>query len=100
VVKPFVFVLISCLLGIAIGVSSLPRIDLPETAYNEGDATLNVLRPAQHLVQLRAQYLAIMLLRLLYRGTNVVDRLASVSTAPPNTLHRSHLRIFLCELLI
>jgi hypothetical protein len=75
-VTRFLFVLISCLLGIAICVSALHRVDLPETAFNEADATLNVVLPVRHHVQERSEVLAMLLIPLLYRGRCVVERLA------------------------
>jgi hypothetical protein len=99
-VTRFLFVLISCLLGITICVSALHRVDLPETAFNEADATLNVVLPVRHHVQERSEVLAMLLIPLLYRGRCVVERLAFRPAVTPDPRHQNQLQVFLCTFLI
>ena len=99
-VQRFLFVLISFLLGIAICVSALLRVDLPETTFHEANASLYVVLPVLHLVQVNPQVAAMLLIPLLYRGRCVVDRLAFGPAATPDPRQQSHLQVFLCALLI
>ena len=91
---------VSFLLGIAIYVSVLPRVDLPETVFDESDATLSVVLPAQCRVQVSTRVSAISAAAVLDCGSCVVHRLAFGRAVIPDPRDQNHLRVFLCTFLI
>ena len=97
------WILVFLLLGVAAFVSVVPRVDLPETAFNEADAPLTLATPARPNIQLTrfaADRIAVLpVLSLDYIGYLV----GNLVLAPVTTVSQSRslsLQDLLCTFLI
>ncbi len=102
-VKRLHWALVLFLFGAVVCVSSVPRVDSPETSFNEADAPVNLAPPARPCVRLTPPAVeAIMVLPALqfHSAACVVSSLLSVSAVMPAQRHRHSVQDLLCTLLI
>ena len=95
---------ISVLLAIAaVLVSAVPRVDSPDTAFNEADAPVNLAptaRPNIQLVPPVVDPIAILPATPLHSAGRVVSRLVLELAAMPSQRHGHSLQEVLCTFLI
>jgi hypothetical protein len=91
------------LLGAAVFVSTVPRIDLPETSFNEADAPVNLApaaRPTIRLVPPAVDPIMILPSLFVTRAAQIPSSLAAESAAMPAHRHGHSLQDLLCTFLI
>ena len=101
-VKPMRWMTVLLLLGAAVFVSTVPRMDLPETAFNEADAPVNLAPPVLPRIQIilpAVNPLAILPLRN-HCADCTVRRLLLEPPVAPSQRHSRSLQDLLCTFLI
>ena len=102
VVKRLRWLLIPVLLGASVCVSVVPRVDLPETKFNEADAPVNLAPP----VRLRTQVVVpavdpnVLPTLPLHSASCVVSTRTPDYAAASSPRHRRSLQDLLCTFLI
>ena len=98
-------ILVIFLLGTAVCAFALPRVDLPETAFNEADAPVNLAPPAQPGIRIAVAPPTVNPIAVLptlppHSATYVAGSVVLESTSAPK--HRDHnsLQDLLCTFLI
>ena len=102
-VKPMRWMTVLLLLGAAVFVSTVPRMDLPETAFNEADAPVNLApaaRPTIRLVPPAVDPIMASPALFVYSAGHVSNGLAVESAPMPVQRHGHSLRDLLCTYLI
>jgi len=103
VVNRFRGLLILFLLGASVCASVIPRVDLPETKFNEADAPVNLAPPArlrmQAVVPVVDSNVVLPALPAYCAGRVVSARTPDHATVP-SPRHRRSLQHLLCTLLI
>jgi hypothetical protein len=96
------WLLVFWLAGATICVSIVPRVDLPETTFNETDAPVNLASPVRPRVEVTRPAVAATVLRTLpfHRATRVVSSLLFDPAATPNRSHQHSSQDLLCTFLI
>jgi hypothetical protein len=95
--------LVSFLLGASVCVSAVPRADLPETAFNETDAPINLappVRPRIQVIPLAVDSIVVSLTLPLYCVGCIVSNLVLKPAAIPRQCHPHSLQDLLCTFLI
>ena len=101
--KRFRAILVLFLLGASVCAFALPRVDLPETAFNESDAPVNLAPPVRPSVQVSPPVvdpIAVLPRLPLQRANCVVDGLLLESAAVSRQRHQHSLQDLLCTFLI
>ncbi|MGA9508756.1 MAG: hypothetical protein WBV55_09035 [Candidatus Sulfotelmatobacter sp.] len=97
------WLLVFFLLGASVCVSVVPRVDLPETRFNEADAPVNLAPPLQLRIRLVVPIvdanIVLPVLPVYSAGRVLSTRTPDHATAPSQRHHRS-LQYLLCTLLI
>ena len=91
------------LLGAAVCAFALPRVDLPETAFNEADAPVNLTPPARPGIRVGPPAVdPILVLPTLqfHSAVGIDSSLLLESAAVPRQRHQHSLQALLCTLLI
>ncbi|MGB7603506.1 MAG: hypothetical protein WBM24_24600 [Candidatus Sulfotelmatobacter sp.] len=101
--KRFRWLLVLSLLGAAVCVSVVPRVDLPETKFNEADAPVNLAPPARLRIQVVFPVVdpnfVLPTLPVYCAGCVFSTRIPDHATAPSQR-HQRSLQHLLCTLLI
>lgn len=103
IVKRLRWITVLVLLGAAVFVSMVPRMDLPETAFNEADAPVNLApaaRPTIRLVPPAVDPIMISPSLLVYSSGRVPSGPAVESAAMPAQRHGHSFQDLLCTFLI
>jgi hypothetical protein len=90
------------LLGTASCVFALPRVDLPDTAFNEADSPVNVappVRPGIRVIQLAVDPIAVLPTLASVSATSVGSAMVALAVVPTQRHPRS-LQDLLCTFLI
>ena len=91
------------LLGTAACVFALPRVDLPETAFNEADAPVNLappVRPGIRVIRPAVDPIAVLPTLPSHYATCVVRGMVLESAAVPRQRHQHSFQDLLCTFLI
>ena len=102
-VKHFRWILVLSLLGAVVCVSAVPRVDLPETAFNETDAPVNLAPPLRSGTPIMAPTLNPIVVSpapVLHYSGRVVEGLLLAPASSPVQRHRVSLQYLLCTFLI
>jgi hypothetical protein len=102
-VKRLRCILVLFLTAAAVWVSAVPRIDLPETAFNETDAPVNLTPPVRPGIQLTAPAInpiVVSAVPALAGAAYVIIGAPSPSVPLPAQRHRISLQYLLCTFLI
>ena len=97
------WILVLFLLGAVVGVSAAPRVDLPETAFNEADAPVNLAPPLRSGTPIIAPTLNPIVVSpapVLHYSGCVVEGLLRAPALLPVQRHRVSLQYLLCTFLI
>jgi hypothetical protein len=95
--------LVVFLLGTAVCAFALPRVDLPETAFNEADAPVNLAPPAQPSIRVAppaVNPIAVLPTLALHSATCVAGSFVVESDSAPKHRHHHSLQDLLCTFLI
>jgi hypothetical protein len=96
-------ILVLFLLGAAVCAFALPRVDQPETAFNEADAPINLARPVRLSIGVASPnvdpIIALPTLRLL-AAVGIDSNLLFEPATVPRQRHPHPLQELLCTLLI
>ena len=101
--KELRWILVVVLLGIAACLSAVPRMDLPETAFNEADAPVNLappIRPSTQFIHLAADRIAVLPTQSLHSAGYLVGKLVLEPVTTLSQCHPHSLQDLLCTLLI
>jgi hypothetical protein len=96
-------ILVLFLLGAAVCTFALPRVDLPETAFNEADAPINLAPPVRPSIRVTPPAVGpILVLPTLqfHSAVGIDSSLLLESAAVPRQRHQHSLQALLCTLLI
>ncbi|HEX8813851.1 MAG TPA: hypothetical protein VF742_17825 [Terracidiphilus sp.] len=96
-------ILVLFLLGASVCAFALPRVDLPETAFNEADAPVNLappVRPSIRVVPPAVDPIAVLPTLPVQCMNCVVGGLTLESAAVPRQRHQHSLQDLLCTFLI
>lgn len=102
-VKQFRLILVVFLLGTVVCVSAGPRIDLPETAFNEADAPVTLappLRPGISIIAPAVDPVVVGAATVFHSADYVAERLLHAPATLPFQRHRVSLQHLLCTFLI
>ncbi|MGC2259175.1 MAG: hypothetical protein WA594_12785 [Candidatus Sulfotelmatobacter sp.] len=95
--------LVLFLLGASVCVSVIPRVDLPETKFNEADAPVNLAPPLQLRTQAVVPVLdsnVVLPALPLHAASFVVSTRTPDHATAPSQRHQRSLQSLLCTLLI
>jgi hypothetical protein len=102
-VKHFRWILVLSLLGAVVCVSAAPRVDLPETAFNEADAPVNLAPPLRSGIPIIAPThnpIVVSPASVLHCPSCVVEGLLLAPASLTVQRHRVSLQYLLCTFLI
>ena len=96
------WILVLLLLGAAVCVSATPRVDSPETTFNEADAPVNLAPPVRVRIQMDSPGvdLIVVLPTPFHSLSSMLGDLSVETPEPPSEHHRPFLQSLLCTLLI
>lgn len=102
-VKILRWISVAVLLGAAVFASVVPRADLPETAFNEADAPVNLVipvRPSLSIAPPVVDPIAVLPTPRFHRAASFLPGATLPLSIMPRQRHRHSLQNLLCTLLI